>query len=384
VNLVDVIIVVFAVAFAVIGYERGLMASALPLAGFVVGAALGGRLGPALLGSGGESRYAPALTVLCGLMVGTVLAVLLRGVAELARARLVARRRALGHIDGVGGSLLLVALALALAWAFGAAALNSSGPGSRDLRDALQGSRILAALNRALPPSGPILNLLRHVDPTVAIRGPRANVRTPRSAIARDPDVARAGGSVVKVLGTACGLGIEGSGWTVGPGLVVTNAHVVAGELDTTVTTRAGVSYDAGAVRYQPRDDLAILRVPGLNTRALPIAARARSGTAGAVLGYPENGPFTITPARLGSTGTALSQDSYGRGPVKRVMTPFRGPVRSGNSGGPVVDGAGRVLTTVFAAEERRSTGGLGVPNAAVSRALDGRLVPTGTGPCGV
>ncbi len=383
-NFVDVIIVVFAVAFAVIGYERGLMASALPLAGFVVGAALGGRLGPALLSAGGESRYAPALTVLCGLMAGVVLAVAMRGIAELMRARLVGRRRILQRVDGVGGSLLLAALALVLAWAFGAAALNSSGPASRDLRDALQGSRILAALNGALPPSGPILNLLRHVDPTVALRGPRANVPMPRSAIARDPEVARAGGSVVKVLGSACGLGIEGSGWTVRPGLVVTNAHVVAGELDTTVTTRAGVSYDATAVRYEPRDDLAVLRVPGLDTRPLRIAAGARSGTAGAVLGYPENGPFTITPARLGRTGTALSQDSYGRGPIKRVMTPFRGQVRSGNSGGPVVDGAGRVLTTVFAAEERRSTGGLGVPNAAVRRALDGRLELTGTGPCGV
>ncbi len=382
-NFVDVIIVVFAVAFAVIGYERGLMASALPLAGFVVGAALGGRLGPALLSAGGESPYAPSVTVLCGLVVGAAMALAMRGVAELMRARLVGRRKVLGRVDGVGGSLLLVALALALAWAFGAAALNSSGPGARDLRDALQGSRILAALNGALPPSGPILNLLRHVDPTVALRGPQANVSMPPSAISRDPDVERAGDSVVKVLGSACGLGIEGSGWAVRPGLVVTNAHVVAGELDTTVTTRAGVSHDATAVRYQPQDDLAVLRVPGLDTEPLRIAPRASSGTAAAVLGYPENGPFAITPARLGRTGTALSQDSYGRGPIKREMTPFRGRVRSGNSGGPVVDRAGRVLTTVFAAEERRSTGGLGVPNAAVRTALRGRLTPTSTGPCG-
>ena len=100
-----------------------------------------------------------------------------------------------------------MALALVLAWAFGAAVLNASGPGSRDLRQALQSSRILVALNGALPPSGPLLNLLRHVDPTVAVRGPQANVRIPRSGIARDPDVERAGDSVVKVLGSACGLG---------------------------------------------------------------------------------------------------------------------------------------------------------------------------------
>jgi S1-C subfamily serine protease len=383
VNFVDVIIVVFAVAFAVIGYERGLMASALPLAGFVLGVALGGRLGPALLPQGAESPYAPPVTVLSGLLLGVVLAVAMQGIAELLRARLVGRWMLLGRLDGLGGSALLVALSLVLAWAFGAAALNASSTGSRDLRTAIQGSRILAALNGALPPSGPLLNLLRHVDPTVAVRGPQANVAAPSSAIARDPDVQRAGDSVVKVLGTACGLGVEGSGWTARPGLVVTNAHVVAGELDTTVTTRAGATYDATAVRYDPRNDLAVLRVPGLDTKPLRISPHPSSGTAAAVLGYPENGPFTISPARLGRTGTTLSEDSYGRGPVERLMTPFRGRVRSGNSGGPVVDGAGRVLATVFAAEQRRSTGGLGVPNSLVRRALRGSLAPTSTGPCG-
>jgi uncharacterized membrane protein required for colicin V production len=383
VNYVDVIIVVFAVAFAVVGYERGLMASVLPLAGFVVGAALGGRLGPALLPQGGESPYAPAITVLSGLVVGVALAVAMQGVAALLRTRLLARGGVLGGLDGIGGSLLLAALALVLAWAFGAAVLNASGPASRDLRRALQSSRILVALNGALPPSGPLLNLLRHVDPTVAVRGPQANVRTPRAGIARDPDAQRAGDSVVKVLGSACGLGIEGSGWAVRPGLVVTNAHVVAGELDTTVTTRDGASHSAEAVHYEPRNDLAILRVPGLAARPLPISPSAASGTAGAALGYPENGPFAISPARLGQTGTALSQDSYGRGPIERLMTPFRGRVRSGNSGGPVVDASGRVMATVFAAEKRRSTGGLGVPNSVVRDALHGRLQASGTGPCG-
>ena len=101
------------------------------------------------------------------------------------------------------------------------------------------------------------------------------------------------------------------------------------------------------------------------------------------MIGYPENGPLTFTPARLGRTGQVTSQDSYGRGPVQRRMTPFRADVRSGNSGGPVVDLDGNVLTTVFAA----STGpgaanGLGVPNDVVARALGGKLAPTDTGPC--
>jgi hypothetical protein len=383
VTVVDVIIVVFALGLAGVGYERGLIASALPLAGFVAGAVIGGRLGPALLAGGGESPYAPLITVLCGLLLGTALAVAMEGVAEGVRIRLLPRGGPAHQLDGVGGGILLGAFGLLLAWAFGAAALNAPGPGARDLRHALQRSSILSALNDIFPPSGPILNLLRHIDPVPAVSGPQAEVGAPKAAIAHDPDVRRAGESVLKVLGSACGLGIEGSGWVAGPGLVVTNAHVVAGESDTTVTTPSGSSFDAGAVHYDPRNDLAILRAPGLDLRALRIAPRVESGKTAAVLGYPENGPFAIAPARAGKTGKAISQDSYGRGPIEREMTPFRGRVKSGNSGGPVVGATGQVLTTVFAAQEgARRPGGLGVPNSVVRVALQGNLRPTGTGPC--
>jgi S1-C subfamily serine protease len=382
VNFVDLIIAVFALALAAIGYERGLIASGLPLAGFVLGAAIGGRLGPALLAEGGESPYAPLITVLAGLLLGATLAVVVEGFAVGLSVRF--SRGALGAwLDGIGGAALLAALGLLLAWALGAAALNSPGPRERDLRDALQSSRILTALNNILPPSGPLLNVLRHIDPTPAVSGPNANVRAPEPAIADDPDVQRAGDSVVKILGTACGLGIEGSGWVAGPGLVVTNAHVVAGEEDTTVTLRSGGTLDASAVHYEPRNDLAILRVAGLGLPALRLAPRVPRGAGAAVLGYPENGPFTISAARVGSTGEVISQDSYGRGPVRRRMTPFRGQVQSGNSGGPAVDASGQVLTTVFAAEQGRGRpGGLGVPDQIVRRALHGNLRSADTGPC--
>ena len=376
------IIAVFVLALAIVGYERGLMASGLPLAGFVVGAAIGGRLGPELLAGGGESAYAPLITVLAGLVLGATLAVVVEGLAEGLSVRL--SRGAWGAwLDGIGGATLLAALGLLLAWAFGAAALNSPGPRERNLRDALQSSRILTALNSVMPPSGPLLNVLRHIGPTPTIRGPNANVGAPDPAIADDPDVERAGDSVVKVLGTACGLGIEGSGWVAGTALVVTNAHVVAGQDDTTVTLRSGETLDASAVHYEPVNDLAVLRVAGLEAPALRLAPRVPRGAAAAVLGYPENGPLTVSPARVGSTGEVVSQDSYGRGPVRRRMTPFRGEVQSGNSGGPAVDAGGAVLTTVFAAEKGQGTpGGLGIPDEVVRRALEGELSPTGTGPC--
>jgi len=108
-----------------------------------------------------------------------------------------------------------------------------------------------------------------------------------------------------------------------------------------------------------------------------------RAGTAGAILGFPENGPYDARPARLGATAQVVSRDAYGRGPVRREMTALRGLVRSGNSGGPVVDSAGRVLATVFAARSSGAAGGFGVPNSVAREALSkaGRR-PVSSGPC--
>jgi S1-C subfamily serine protease len=285
-------------------------------------------------------------------------------------------------IDGLGGAVFLAVLALLVAWGFGAVALHAAGQNSRDLREEVQGSTILAALNDALPPSGPLLHVLRRVDPSPPVRGPDANVAAPNDASVRDPQVRDASGSGVKVLGTACGLGVQGSGWVAAPHLVVTNAHVVAGEDDTTVTPNGGSALDATVVHYDSRNDLAVLQVPDLDLPALQLVDQPRRGTDGAVVGYPENGPLTIVPARLGRTGLVTSTDSYGQGPIKRRMTPFRARVRSGNSGGPVVDLDGRVLTTVFASTDTGPDQGLGVPNHVVERALAGNLQPTDTGAC--
>jgi S1-C subfamily serine protease len=287
-----------------------------------------------------------------------------------------------GAADGLGGALLLGALGLLLSWGFGAVALHTSGNG-KELREAVQRSAILTQLNELMPPSGPLLNVLRRVDPTPAVRGPDADVAPPDRGDVDDPEVLAAGESTVRVLGTACGLGVAGSGWVAAPGLVVTNAHVIAGEDDTTVSVDGGAELEATAVHYQPRNDLAILRVEDLGAPALRLADRTPKGTGAAVIGFPENGPLSFTPARLGRTGVVTSQDSYGRGPVQRRMTPFRADVRSGNSGGPVVSPDGEVLATVFAASaDDRDRSGLGVPNGVVERALQGRLHPTDTGPC--
>src|SRR3989440_3872598 len=239
----------------------------------------------------------------------------------------------LGLLDGVGGAALIACLGLGIVWVGAAVALQA--PGAEGLRHDIQRSRILQALNDVLPPSGALIHALARFDPFPEITGgPPPDVAPPNSRIARDPDVRAAGRSVVKVLGNACGLAVEGSGWVAGRGLVVTNAHVVAGEDDTTVQVRGqGPHLGSTAVWFDPRNDVAILRVPGAaGTPALGLDVNAPVGASAAILGFPENGPFDVRPGRLGRTSTVISQDAYGRGAVRRTITSLRGKVRSGNS----------------------------------------------------
>ena len=375
----DWIIVAFTVLMGVWGFRQGLIAGALSLVGFAGGALVGSRLGPLVLQDGSHSPYAPLFALIGALLVGAVLSSVLEVLGFHLRRRLGER---LGALDGVGGSVLVACLGLFLVWIAGAVALQT--PGARQLREPIQRSEILKRLNAALPPSGPILQALARFDPVPTIAGPSANVRPPNAAIARDPQVRAAGRSVVRVLGTACGLGVQGSGWVAADGLVVTNAHVVAGQDDTTVQPGGdGPSVDADAVWFDARNDLAVLRVSGLSgAPALSMRVNAPAGTSAAVLGFPENGPYDVEPARLGATVGVLSQDAYGRGPVRREITSLRGLVRHGNSGGPVVDGSGRVVTTVFAAASGRRRSGFGVPDSVVRRALGRIRGRVDTGPC--
>jgi len=377
-TVLDWAIVAFTAAVALWGYRQGLIVGTLTLLGFGLGAFAGSRVGPLLLSQGSESPYAPLCAALGGLLAGAVMAVTLESFALGLRARLI-RGRGLHLADGAGGAALIASVALGLAWVFGAVVLHA--PGTAQLRADVQRSLILRSLNDVLPPSGPILHALNRVDPAPSVVAPPAHVGAPDPAVAGDPDVLAAGDSVVRVLGTACGLGVEGSGWVAAPGLVATNAHVVAGEDDTTVTTVDGASIEAVAVHYDPANDLALLHV-GADLPVLPMAVEPEAGTAGAVLGYPENGPFAISPARLGETRETIGEDSYGRGPLMRSIAALRGSVRSGNSGGPLVDERGRVLATVFAATTTGTPGGFAVPNAVVAKALRDATGAVDTGPC--
>lgn len=375
----DWIIVALTLLTALAGYFQGFVVGVATLLGFAVGLFAGGRLGAALIAHGAQSPYAPLFSLTGALVGGMVLGSVLEALGYGVRRRLTAP--SLGVLDGIGGAVLAGAVALGLVWLAGAVALQT--PGARTFRDRIQRSAILRELNAVLPPSGPVLNALARFDPSPSIDGPPADVPAPRAAIARDPQVAAAAAGVVRVQGTACGLGVEGSGWIADNGIVVTNAHVVAGQQDTTVQAGGeGPRLQAQAIAFDPHNDVAVLRVAGLAGRPLPIASDPPAGTSAAILGFPENGPYDVRAGRLGSTRTVLTQDAYGAGPVTRRLTTLRGVVRPGNSGGPMVDGGGRVVTTVFASTRGGPRGGYGVPDDIVARAVRTATGPVSTGPC--
>jgi S1-C subfamily serine protease len=365
---IDWIIVAFAALLALFGFRRGFIVAVLSFAGFALGAFLGTRVGPLLLPQGSSSPYAPAFGLIGALLAGVILASGLEGIGlRLRQAVLIP---GLGLLDGVLGAALGAVLGLGTVWIF--AAVAAQAPNQSQLRADIQRSAILRELNQLLPPTGPILNALARLDPLPQVSGPQPDVPPPPPEIAGAPRVRAAAGSVVRVLGSACGLAVEGSGWVAEPGVVVTNAHVIAGEQDTTVQLAGGsAGLAARALAFDARDDVAVLQVPGLSAPPLARVAAPVSGTPGAILGYPENGPLRVTPGRIGRTQNVLTDDAYGRGPVERLLTPLRGTVRPGNSGGPVLDSQGQVLTTVFAGTVGGGPrGGYGVANSTVAGEL--------------
>ncbi len=376
---IDWLIVGIVLLLALFGWAQGFVAGALALLGFAAGAWLGTKLGPLVLSDGSHSPWAPAFALIGALVAGAVFALGLEGVGARLRGKV--RSPAATAVDGLLGAILTGIVGLGIAWVLGALALANGGEARREV----QRSTILGRLNDVLPPSTGLLATLSRLDPFPRIDGPEARVAPPKASIARTSGVEAAAQSVVKILGSACGLGIEGSGWVAGDGLVVTNAHVVAGQKDTEVLLQGRrPAKDATVVAFDPHNDVAVLRVSGLHAPVLDLSPDPKSGTSAAILGFPGNGPYDIRAGRVGETREVITQDAYGNGPVRRSITSLRGAVRSGNSGGPMVDAEGHVVTTVFAATTSGPRGGFGVPNAVVRATLSKARSSNGvsTGPC--
>jgi S1-C subfamily serine protease len=379
-NVLDLFIGIFIVVSVLRGARTGFLAGVFSLVGVVVGASVGSRIAPSLLPDGGNPIYGAGITLGSILAFSVLGEIIARSMGGSIRNRLFSPASA--KLDGLGGGLLGFALALVLVWAVGVFALQS--PTLAGLQPVAQDSRILQTLKDRMP-SDLLTQAVGDLQPLPKIRGPEPEVAAPEGNIRNDPDVQAASQRTLRVTGTACGYGVEGSAWVGGQNLVVTNAHVVAGETATWVQIGGtGRQLPAKVVAFDERNDIAVMRVENLGLAPLPVAV-ARPGEAAAVIGFPQNGPLDIEPARTGTTERVRSTDAYDNGPVERMVTSFRVYVRPGNSGGPAVDAEGRVVSTIFASRTDSNNSGYGVPSRIVQRHLKAaasRTTPVSTGGC--
>ena len=370
-NVVDWIALGIVAFSALAGMRRGLVVTALSLGGLAGGAYAGSRVAPHLLHGGAGSAWTP-LAGLVGAVLGAVLLQTAAGIAgSLVRGGL--RLSPLRLVDSFGGLVLGVASGVVLVWVLSATALLV--PGQSSLRRDVQQSAVVRRLDQAVPPRR-LLKLLARIDPFPSIVGPTPPSSPPPAHIA-----VRGAGDVVRVLGTACGLGIEGSGWFATHDLVVTAAHVVAGEHDTGIEIPRSIGvHRVAVVAFDAHNDVAVLRFDGKHD-ALPLVD-PQPGAAVAIVGYPEDGPLRSTPSRIGRTASALTQNAYGDGPVSRVITALAGDIEHGDSGAPAIDAHGAVESMIFAAR-LGTPGGYGVPASVVRRVLDSAATASvSTGAC--
>lgn len=374
---VDGVVLVWLAISALLGYQRGLTAQLVSLAGLALGGFAGARIGPLLLPDGDSSPWVPFASLI-GALVG---ALLLQAVASVAGARLrsrLGRRPPLKAADGAGGIVLGAALGLAIAWLAAVAALQLDRPG---LRGAVRDSAILSGLVDAVPPRS-VLRTLARLDPLPLISAPPdLRLPAPDKSVLASETARGAAASVVKVQTAACEAGVQGSGWVAAPELVVTNVHVVTGADLVEVAVPGGQVLPAAVVYLDPGNDIALLAVAGLRARALPLARTVRDGAQVVLLGYPKDGPLTATAGTAGRPAKVFADDAYGRKTRLRTVVPLRGSVQRGDSGGPVVNRAGRVVAMMFAATAQGG-GGFGVPVSEIAGALNEELRPVEPGPC--
>ena len=362
-DILDVVIVVFLITFAVSGLRRGLSGVALSLAGLLVGLFLGALIAPPIARAITQDRTTQP-TFAIGIFVGVAL--LVEGIGAAIGFRL--RRRTqrtvlLGKADSGVGAVLGLLAALSTAWYLG---LMFSQSAWVTLDNQISNSAIERSLDQFMPrPPGflaAIGNLFRPGD----FPNPFSTIlNVPQAPVAIPPLVNTAGireatSVTSKVIAAGCGGGAEaGSSWPLAPGYFVTNAHVVAGSNSVEIDTPNGARHSARVVLFDPDTDLAVLYAPALSLRPLVVVdSTPARGTSGAVIGYPEGGGEQVVPAAVSGSESATGYNIYGDTLVTRRIEVLAARVIPGNSGGPIVDVDGQVIGVVFAASTTESNVG--------------------------
>ncbi len=388
--LLDLLLVLLLVGYAGTGFRQGLFVGTLSLLGFGVGAVTASQLLPFAVAdlSAGPTR---SLVLLGGTVVAGVLGqALLGALAGSLRQRVTWQpARAVDAATGLVGAVVATALVV---WVVAGAVRVSPFP---TLSRVVADSRVVGAVDEVVPEplAGALDDWYGSVSgelfPTVfAGAEPVLPVEDPDPDVAQDPAVVAAGAGVVRVSGQAeaCRRGQEGSGFVVAQDRVLTNAHVVAGMTEVQVQVGGtGEQLDGAVVVFDPARDLAVVDVPGLTARPLPLGVDLGRGEDVVVAGFPLNGPYVLSSGRVRDVITAVGEDIYGEAEVTREVYSLHSQVRPGNSGGPVLDVSGQVVGVVFARSLDDASTGYAVTLAEAAPVLDVAAAASGavgTGDC--
>ena len=368
--MVDGILILLMLVFAISGYRQGFVIGALSFGGFFSGALIGLQVGPLIANNFADG----AIRVVVSLIAIFALAVLGQTLAGWfgTKLRRAITSRSVQQLDDAGGALVALLAVLLVAWLVAVPLGSSSLPWlNREVRS----SALLGGIDQLMPAQAKALSgALRDTldtngfpDVFGGLAPTRAReVAAPDPALATSQVVVNARRSVIKVLGTApsCSRRIEGSGFVYARERVMTNAHVVAGT-DKVQVESNGDRLDGTVVVYDPERDLAVIYVPGLRAPVMRFASgRAATGASAIVLGFPLDGPFNAQSARVREVSRITGPDIYDSGDVTREIYTIRALVRSGNSGGPLVTPQGSVIGVIFAAAADDRNTGFAVTNS--------------------
>jgi S1-C subfamily serine protease len=356
--VLDAILVVLIIVFAISGYRQGFIVGVLSFVGFIGGGVLAALGAPPVIQAFVPNPTQQALIAIAmvflfaalGQFFTSYLGALIRNRVTWNSARI---------LDAMGGALVSTLSVLLVSWLVGSAVANSMIP---LVTEQVQNSRILRTVDRVMPdPAQTWFSTFRRIVDQSAFPQVFSGLGTSEPAEVAEPDpsvlnteeLRRASQSVVKVLGNApsCQRRVEGTGFVYAHERVMTNAHVVAGvEEELRIVTRDGTQYEAIVVLYDPQQDLAVLAVPGLDLEPLEFEMQAKKGDDAVVAGFPRDSGFTVVPARIRAEQTARGPDFYHSQQVSREIYQVRAVIQPGNSGGPLLSPRGTVYGVVFAA----------------------------------
>ncbi|CAB4623629.1 unannotated protein [freshwater metagenome] len=391
-SVVDWVLLGAVIIFAWAGWRQGFVAGLLSFAGF-----LGGGIAAALLLPDVIASYFSEGIVRALILIGAVLICALIGqsltsiLGRMLRAAIT--WTPVKYIDNAAGAALNVLALAVIVWIIATAIAMLPVSQTTTM---VQQSKVVTTLDAIVPNQvrdvfiqlrdvvgeGSLPRVFSSISEVV---GPE--VKAPSEQLTTVGAIARASNSVVRISGSTdtCKTTLTGSGFFISEGVVLTNAHVVAGVVDPEVEL-GSERWPATVVFFDPRLDIAALQVdssfvPSLSLQTIPPI----SGDDAAAIGYPGGTDLTVIPVRIRALIDARGDDIYGKSGVERKVISFRGTVIPGDSGGPLVSTKGEVLGMVFGSGISNKSTGYAIAaselNTAVATGIASQT-PVSTGTC--